>query len=71
MRHYSGHHDVLTQLQYAQQFLMQQQMEEGREEMKKIIQQIEESTQAVSKMIAGTADSISQITMNIGGKSTV
>ncbi|WP_276807906.1 type III secretion system translocon subunit SctE [Castellaniella defragrans] len=50
---------------------LQKQMEEGREEMKKIIQQIEESTQAVSKMIAGTTDSMNQIAMNMGSRSTV
>lgn len=55
----------------AEMMKLQKLMEEGREEMKKIIQQIEESTQAVSKMIAGAADSMSQITMNMGGKSTV
>lgn len=50
---------------------LQKQMEEGREEIKKIIQQIEESTQAVSKMIAGTTDNMTQIAMNMSGKSTV
>jgi hypothetical protein len=55
----------------AMMIKLQKQMEEGREEMKKIIQQIEESTQAVSKMIAGTTDNMNQIAMNMGSKSTV
>ena len=55
----------------AEMIKLQKMMEEGREEMKKIIQQIEESTQLVSKMIAGAAESMSQITTNMGGKSTV
>lgn len=55
----------------AMMIKLQKQMEEGREEMKKIIQQIEESTQLVSKMIAGTTDNMTQIAMNMGSKSTV
>ncbi|WP_368655603.1 type III secretion system translocon subunit SctE [Castellaniella ginsengisoli] len=55
----------------AMMLKLQKQMEEGREEMKKIIQQIEESTQLVSKMIAGTTDNMSQIAMNMGSRSTV
>lgn len=55
----------------AMMIKLQKQMEEGREEMKKIIQQIEESTQAVSKMIAGTTDNMNQIAMNMGNKATV
>lgn len=55
----------------AMMIKLQKQMEEGREEIKKIIQQIEESTQAVSKMIAGTSDSMTQIAMNMSSKSTV
>lgn len=50
---------------------LQKQMEEGREEMKKVLQQIDQSTQAVSKIIADTADSISQITENMGSRATV
>ncbi|WP_368641180.1 type III secretion system translocon subunit SctE [Castellaniella ginsengisoli] len=55
----------------AMMLKLQKQMEEGREEMKKIIQQIEESTQLVSKMIAGTTDNMTQIAMNMGSRSTV
>ncbi|MCZ4329456.1 type III secretion system translocon subunit SctE [Castellaniella denitrificans] len=55
----------------AMMLKLQKQMEEGREEMKKIIQQIEESTQLVSKMIAGTTDNMNQIAMNMGSRSTV
>lgn len=50
---------------------LQQQMEDGREEMKKIIQQIEEGLQAVTQMINGTADSMSQITANLGKRMAV
>ena len=50
---------------------IQKQMEEGREELKKVIQQIEESTQIVSKMLAGATESMEQITANIGKRSTV
>jgi len=50
---------------------LQQQMEADREELKKIIQQIEEGMQAVSKMISGAADSMAQITSNIGKRATV
>jgi hypothetical protein len=55
----------------AMMIKLQKQMEEGREEMKKIIQQIEESTQAVSKMLAGASDSMTQIANNMSSKSTV
>jgi hypothetical protein len=55
----------------AMMLKLQKQMEEGREEMKKIIQQIEESTQLVSKMIAGATDNMTQIAMNMGSRSTV
>lgn len=50
---------------------LQQQMDEGREEIKKVMQQIEDGIQAVSQMINGTADSMAQITANIGKRSTV
>ena len=50
---------------------LQQQMEADREELKKIIQQIEEGMQAVSKMISGAADSMAQITSNIGRRAAV
>lgn len=49
---------------------LQAQMEEGREEMKKIIQQIEESGQIVTQMLAGAADSSAQIALNMGGRTT-
>ena len=55
----------------AMMMKLQKQMEEDREEIKKIIQQIEESAQIVSKMIAGTTDSMTQIAMNMGSKATV
>ena len=55
----------------AMMIKLQKQMEEGREELKKVIQQIEESTQIVSKMLAGATDSMAQITANIGKRSTV
>lgn len=55
----------------AMMLKLQKQMEEGREELKKVIQQIEESTQMVSKMLAGATDSMAQITANIGKRSTV
>lgn len=47
------------------------QMEDQREELRKIIQQLEEGVQAVSKMIQESADSMSQITGNIGRRATV
>jgi len=50
---------------------LQKQMEEDREELKKVIQQIEESTQTVSKMLAGTTASMTQIATNMGSRSTV
>ncbi|SAI69987.1 outer protein B [Bordetella ansorpii] len=50
---------------------LQKQMEEGREELKKVIQQIEEGLQAVTKMIAGAADSMAQVTSNIGKRAAV
>lgn len=50
---------------------LQQQMEEGREEMKKVIQQIEDGLQAVTQMIAGATDSMSQITANMGKRMSV
>ncbi|WP_144630582.1 type III secretion system translocon subunit SctE [Bordetella genomosp. 13] len=50
---------------------LQKQMEEGREELKKVIQQIEEGMQAVTKMIAGAADSMAQVTSNIGKRAAV
>lgn len=55
----------------ADMIKLQQQMEDDREAMKKVIEQIDESTQMVSKMISDTADSISQVTMNMSGKATV
>jgi len=55
----------------AMMLKLQKQMEEGREELKKVIQQIEESMQMVSKMLAGATDSMAQITANIGKRSTV
>ncbi|ARP93563.1 type III secretion system translocon subunit SctE [Bordetella genomosp. 13] len=50
---------------------LQKQMEEGREELKKVIQQIEEGLQMVTKMLAGAADSMSQVTSNIGKRAAV
>lgn len=50
---------------------LQQQMDESREEIKKVMQQIEDGIQAVSQMINGAADSMAQITANIGKRSTV
>jgi len=50
---------------------LQKQMEEGREELKKVIQEIEESMQIVSRMLAGASDSMEQITSNLGKRSTV
>lgn len=50
---------------------LQKQMEEGREEMKKVIQQIEEGLQMVTRMLAGAADSMSQVTSNIGKRAAV
>lgn len=55
----------------AMMIKLQKQMEEGREEMKKVIEQIEQSTQVVSKMLAGASDSMSQIATNMGSKAAV
>lgn len=48
-----------------------QQMEDQRDELRKIIQQLEEGVQAVTQMIQGTADSMTQITGNIGKRAPV
>lgn len=48
-----------------------QQMADQRDELRKIIQQIEEGVQAVSQMMQGTADSMTQITGNIGKRAPV
>jgi len=45
---------------------LQKMMEDGREDIKNIIQQIEDSMTAVTQMINGAADSMAQITSNIG-----
>ena len=46
-------------------------MEDGREELKKVIQQIEDGMQVVSQMINGAAESMSQITANMGKRQSV
>ncbi|MFD4840240.1 type III secretion system translocon subunit SctE [Achromobacter sp. NPDC058515] len=50
---------------------LQQQMEDGREEIKKVLQQMEDGVQAVSQMINGAADSMAQITSNLGKRVSV
>jgi hypothetical protein len=55
----------------ADMLKLQQQMEDGREEIKKVIQQIEEGLMAVTQMINGAADSMSQITANMGKRMAV
>ena len=50
---------------------LQKQMDEGEQELKKIIQEIQDSIQAVSKMLAGATDSMQQITSNIGKRAPV
>lgn len=46
-------------------------MEDQREELRKIMQQIEEGVQAVSQMMQSSADSMSQITSNLGKRAAV
>jgi len=48
-----------------------QQMDEQRDELRKIIQQMEESVQVVSQIMQGTADSMQQITSNIGKRAPI
>jgi len=55
----------------ADMLKIQQQMEDGREEIKKVIQQIEEGLMNVTKMINDSADSMSQITANMGKRMSV
>jgi hypothetical protein len=55
----------------ADMIKIQQQMEDGREEIKKVIQQIEEGLMNVTKMINDSADSMSQITANMGKRMSV
>jgi len=50
---------------------LQKQMQDGEDDMKKIIEEIEQSTQIVSQMITGAADSMKQITQNIGAKAMI
>lgn len=50
---------------------LQKQMEEGREEIKKVLAQIEDGMQAVTQMINGAAESMSQITANLGKRQSV
>lgn len=50
---------------------LQQQMQEDREEIKKVLQQIEDGIQAVTQMINGSADSMAQVTANLGRRQTV
>lgn len=50
---------------------LQATMEDGREELKKVIQQIEDGMQVVSQMINGAAESMSQITANMGKRQSV
>ena len=46
-------------------------MEDQREELRKIMQQIEEGIQSVSQMMQSSADSMSQITSNLGKRAAV
>ncbi|QEI08267.1 outer protein B [Pigmentiphaga aceris] len=55
----------------AEMVKLQAAQEDGREEIKKIIQQIEDGLAAVSKMINDSADSMSQITANMGKRMAV
>ena len=48
-----------------------QNMEDQREELRKLIQQLEEGVQSVSQMISASADSMSQITSNLGKRAAV
>ena len=48
-----------------------QQMDEQRDELRKIVQQMEESMLVVSQIMQGTADSMKQITGNIGKRAPV
>jgi len=50
---------------------LQASMEEDREKIKEVIQAMDEAMQLVSKMIAGAADSMTQITANIGKRAMV
>ncbi|EHK65677.1 type III secretion system translocon subunit SctE [Achromobacter arsenitoxydans] len=50
---------------------LQARMEEAREEITKVIQQMEEGLRMVTQMINGTADSMSQVTANIGKRMAV
>ncbi|MEN4920223.1 type III secretion system translocon subunit SctE [Achromobacter spanius] len=50
---------------------LQARMEESREEITKLIQQMEEGLRMVTQMINGTADSMSQVTANIGKRMAV
>jgi len=46
-------------------------MDEQRDDLRKIIQQMEDSMQVVSQIMQGTADSMKQITSNIGKRASV
>jgi hypothetical protein len=46
-------------------------MEEDREKIKSVMQAMDESMQMVSKMINAAADSMSQVTANIGKRAMV
>ena len=50
---------------------LQARMEEAQEEITKVIKQMEEGLRMVSQMINGAADSMSQITANIGKRMAV
>lgn len=50
---------------------LQGRMEEGMEELKKVMQIMDEGAQIVSQMLRGGADSIAQITANIGKRQTI
>lgn len=46
-------------------------MEEDREEIKKVMQQMQDGIQIVNQMIAGAAQSRSQLSANLGARNTV
>lgn len=50
---------------------LQKSMEEDREEIKKVMQQMQDGIQIVNQMIAGAAQSRSQLSANLGARNTV
>lgn len=55
----------------AMMLLLQQNMEENREELEKVIKEIEEGNRIVTQMINDAADSMGQVTRNLRGQGAV